>query len=331
MSIKEQFLKLYRHEQVEKTPNAMECVALVGQWSSNEYGERNERIRPDVSLDEFGCEWYHGDRAPVPVPDVYVLDDVCDWRDKVTFPDVSSWDWEALAAEELANVDRENQVVMFHSVSGCFERLVAVMGMEEAMIAMVEEPEECKAFFERVADYKIELHKMAARYFKPDVICYADDVATSRGLFIPVEMWREQLKPAHTRIIEEIGKLGIYNCQHCCGKPDVLIGDYVEMGVQSWLPAQADNDLVSVLKEYGDRFVVIGGYDSQGPCAFEGAPDDLIVAEGRRAAGEYAVLGSFAAMCLAGLATGGQPTEDEIRHIVLFGQGFRERCDELGI
>ena len=117
MSKKEQFLKLYRHEQVEKTPNAMECVALVGQWSSNEYGERNERIRPDVSLDEFGCEWYHGDRAPVPVPDVYVLDDVCDWRDKVTFPDVSSWDWEALAAEELPEEEQPAHTTAKHAAT----------------------------------------------------------------------------------------------------------------------------------------------------------------------------------------------------------------------
>ena len=60
----------------------------------------------------------------------------------MTIPDAASFDWEAEAAKELANVDRNQTVVAFGFGNGVFERLAALMGFEEALLAIMEEPEE---------------------------------------------------------------------------------------------------------------------------------------------------------------------------------------------
>jgi len=83
--------------------------------------------------------------------------------------------------------------------------------------------------------------------------------------------------------------------QHTCGRCEDLIGDYVEIGVQSFYPAQSINDLVKIKDSYGDKLVLCGGYNSQGACAVPGAPEEVMRAEARRMIDSYARGGGFIA------------------------------------
>ena len=67
-------------------------------------------------------------------------------------------------------------------------------------------------------------------------------------------------------------------------------------GAVSWEAAQPSNDLAKVIREYGDRITVVGGYDTQGLPGRPGVPDEEIEAEVHRMMDAYAPLGSFISM-----------------------------------
>lgn len=72
-----------------------------------------------------------------------ILEDVCDWEKVVKFPDISEIDIKPIAAMELKDVDRDQKALSFYHPCGVFERLQALMGTVEGIVALVEEPEAC--------------------------------------------------------------------------------------------------------------------------------------------------------------------------------------------
>lgn len=328
MTERENALLVYHHQKPEWTPNYFEAVYVCGFWSNNECGLRGERVSEDVALDVFGVEWNMSHGSPVPVPQKYLLEDICDWREKVVFPEPDTWDWEMMARTELKDYDG-TKVLTYFCEQGCFDRLTQLMGFENALISLVMEPEECAAFFERVADYKIKVIENVAKYYHPDVFCYTDDLAKADSLFMSPSTYRELIKPAHARIIQAIRDNGMIAEQHTCGKCEAIMDDYVEMGIESFFPAQASNDLAAIQKKHGSRLVITGGYDSQGPAGQVGASEETLKKEARRMAESYAVNGGYICMPMIGDAM--RVDEEEARGRMIVGQEFRRVCREMGI
>jgi len=49
-------------------------------------------------MDGFGIRWEYpstGGGAAIPANDVFVLEDICEWREKVHIPDPAEFDWKA--------------------------------------------------------------------------------------------------------------------------------------------------------------------------------------------------------------------------------------------
>jgi hypothetical protein len=139
-----------------------------------------------------------------------------------------------------------------------------------------------------MAEYKLKIIKYVKEYFRPDVFMYTDDLAQATGLFISPEMYRQLIKPFHKTIIESIKDHGMIAEQHTCGKCELVICDFVEIGAESFYPAQASNDLVKIKDLYGDKLVICGGFDSQGACGMPDAPEEVMRAEARRIIDMYA-------------------------------------------
>ena len=218
MTERENVLKVYRHEKPEWIPIWNEAFHVAG-WASNERGVLGEEIRPGVKLDCFGAEWIAAEGSTVPVTGHYVLEDITDWREVVKFPHPREYNWDMIRAMELDGYDGTKCLVYFCE-EGLFDRLTTLMGFEEGMIALVTEPEECAAFFQRLTEYKIELIECAKKYIKPDVVMYTDDIAKSDSLFISPDCYREVIKPYHAQIIQAIKENGMIAEQHTCRRTE---------------------------------------------------------------------------------------------------------------
>lgn len=184
--------------------------------------------------DWFGCEWEFIESAGAPAPDcsTHVLTDICNWREQVKFPDLDTWDWEeAVKLDKINELDRENNLINCVVLNGLWERMHVLMGFENALCSLLEEPEEVSAFLDALTDYKIKLIDKLAEYYQPDIIMFHDDWGTQSGPFFSPSVWRELIKPRQEKIIQRVHDHGMIFNQHSCGKYDDIIEDICEIGV----------------------------------------------------------------------------------------------------
>jgi len=296
LSPKENFLlAVVEHNKTEWIPNEMSDVIMYGgAFESFENGPSGG------GLDGFGVTWHATDSAggqPVPGGQP-VLDDIEKWEDVVKFPNLDEYDWEGSRAMQAAimGADRDQRVVEYGIWNGQFLRLTHLMGFENALCAMLEEPEACDALFAAITDYKIKLVERVAKHFKPDIITSYDDIATERGLFMSPGTYRSLIKPHHKRLNDAIRANGIIPFIHTCGKCEDVIPDYIEIGTAAWTSAQPMNDIEGILKKYGSQIAVVGGYDTNGRPGLEDATNEEIDAEVKRCMETYGPYGSYVFM-----------------------------------
>lgn len=292
---RENALKAYRHQKPDWIPLFYDAIQYIGFIGGNECGLGEVAGFGTDKRDVFSAKW-STEGQPTPDPnEPPLLADIAEWQEKIKFPKPSEWDWEGIRKFELANYNGEKLLIWFGE-QGLFDRLTVLLGFENALCSLLMDPESCAAFFDRLADYKIELVECVAKYIKPDVFMYTDDLATSTGLFIRPELYRSLIKPSHARIIEAINQTDMIAEQHTCGKCDDIIPDYVEMGVESFFPAQSVNDLESIQKKYGDRLTLCGGFNSQGHVGRTDATEEELKAEARRMIDAYGKNDGFCAL-----------------------------------
>lgn len=288
LSPKENYMRALRHEPTEYTPIQGLDSPILG--IANEF----ERGPGGSGIDGFGVHWVAPLSAAggaLPAPGEFMLKDITEWKKVIKFPDLSKYDWEGMRDTELADINRDTTPIEIWNSNFIFERVATFMGFEETLISMVLEPEATFELMSAILNYKIDIVKHYAKYYKPDVFIYFDDIATERNLFMSPETYRALLKPLHTRFAEAVKECDIIPIQHTCGKVDLIIDDMVETGTAGWHAVQPTNDIEGIIERYGDRFTIIGGYNSNGLPGLEDAPEDVIRAEVRRCMESYGRFG----------------------------------------
>ncbi|MCI8673012.1 MAG: hypothetical protein HFI89_05935 [Lachnospiraceae bacterium] len=291
---RENYLAVINHEAADYVPNIATDAAMVGGAL-----ETFENGPLGGGYDDFGLKWLctaSANGQAVPDPECHPVPDILEWKKYLKFPDLDKYDWEGMASAQLNGVDRSQKVVIYGTWNSIFLRFSHMLGFEDALCAMYEEPEACYDMMSAITDYKCRLVDYIYKYFKPDIITNYDDVCTERGPFMSPETYRKLIKPMHKRFNDAVKSYGILPSQHCCGKCEELIPDFIDEGAVCWEAAQPTNDIEKILDTYGDRFVVVGGYDTNGTPGQENATDDIIKAEVKRMMDAYASKGSFIPM-----------------------------------
>ena len=250
MTPREQWIKFYRHEYTDgKTvPNPM-GLHVVSADMSGLWDRVPNNL--DRGKDWFGCEWVKDGSIGITIPDPtvqFLLEDVADWREVVQWPDLDAFDFEtAYKKSGLEQVDRTQKLIYFNMTMGPFERLHALMGFEEALMALLTDPEECDAFFTAFMDWRCKLIEKVNQYYTPDVIMYHDDIGTQMDMFFSPDLWRRLMKPHLKRATDKLHELGIIMEYHSCGKLEQVVPDLVEIGADAW-QGQEINDILALKK-----------------------------------------------------------------------------------
>ena len=94
--------------------------------------------------------------------------------------------------------------------------------------------------------------------------------------FFSPELYREVLKPFHSRAVKWAHDRGIYAHLHSCGNIMGLLPDVIDTGVDALNPLEvkAGMDTLKIKKEYGDKIVLHGGIN-----AVKWKDPDAIIAE----------------------------------------------------
>lgn len=223
------------------------------QWIWPDVIEEHPKYDAD-GKDWFGAEWVYVEEVggSMVKPGTRLLSEFLKWREELKFPDLDAVDWASDAAyqKEIYDPDRLH---LFQTTEGLFERLHEIIPFEEALEALIEEPEEVEEFFKAVADYKIEVLSKIFEHYEPiDIVTYSDDWGTQRAGFFSLPMFQNLIKPQTRRIIEFIKSKGKYVELHSCGMCQQYVPDFIDMGINSWTPQEC-NDLEMLKKQFGDK------------------------------------------------------------------------------
>lgn len=126
------------------------------------------------------------------------------------------------------------------------------MGFENALCAMITDPEEVEAFLNAFMDWKLKLMEKVIEIYKPDVLMFHDDWGTQNSMFFSPDTWRELIKPQIQKAVDRCHELGIIFEMHSCGKIEAIVPEFVEMGIDSWQGMEI-NDIPRLKNITGDK------------------------------------------------------------------------------
>lgn len=102
-------------------------------------------------------------------------------------------------------------------------------GFENSMQDFVLNPEGFAVLMDRILAFECDLMNLAARHGFHG-IHFADDWGTQTGLMISPELWQRLFKPRYARQFAHAHQLGLHTWFHCCGKFDLIVQDFHEIG-----------------------------------------------------------------------------------------------------
>ncbi|MGI6010201.1 MAG: uroporphyrinogen decarboxylase family protein [Ruminococcus sp.] len=203
--------------------------------------------------DWFGIEWVYEPltSAAMVKPGTRRLSDLANWKEELVFPDLSAIDWEKDYEENYKGRIAEDRFSYFVIVNGFFERTADLTSFEDAFCYLLEEPELLTEFYDKLAQWHIELIKIARDVYHADMILFHDDMGTQRSTFFSPDIYRDLLLPQYKKITKAAHDMGMYICLHSCGCIGTLMPLIIEAGFDAWEGQDSANDKAAIMREYG--------------------------------------------------------------------------------
>ena len=149
-------------------------------------------------------------------------------------------------------------------VSECLTRLV---GQQNALLWMGEEPERMGAVINRIGAHYLECAKATIDAGKGllDGFVIWGDVAYKKGMFFSPAYWREYFKPWVARMADYAHANGLPVIYHGCGNVKAIFQDYIDMKIDAYNPleAKAGMDVVELRQKYGHTIGFCGNSNMQ--------------------------------------------------------------------
>jgi hypothetical protein len=264
---RENYIRAVKHQDPEWIPMKSDAINFTPQVYPDNIArafviEAQPYNGPVGGPDIFGIPWKF-----IPVaggsmvePGTPFLTDISQWKEKVVFPDIDSWDW-AKSAEEnrgFLNTDKLRTTWIF---SGMFERLISFMDFEAAAVALIDEDQQddVKELFQALVDFYKKLLDTFVKYYDIDAVFFHDDWGSQRAAFFSLDTCREMLVPYMKQIVDHCHRLGLLFDFHCCGKNEALVPAMIECGMDMW-GGQPINNKQKLVADHGKE-ILIGAHD----------------------------------------------------------------------
>jgi hypothetical protein len=294
MNQKENLLRAIRRDKPEWVPCGMESEIFL--------------VLPVIECparpgkDDWGVSWDYPEGGGVfPLNKDFVITDIERWHEQLKIPDIESYDWSKLELGfdrrpiDWQSVDRNEHLITGALNFGIFERTWLLLGMENAFVYLLTEPDFVKELANEIAEYNVRMVHKVYEVLRPDMIRYGDDWGNQRQLMMPPDVWRYIFKPAVKKVYDAIHEHGIMVFQHSCGKIEDIFPDLLDMGMDVYDPCQPSNDLKKLKELYGKQVSFCGGLDSQGVLGYPGVTEEAIRIEIRRRIDEMGEGGGYIA------------------------------------
>lgn len=214
---------------------------------------------PNGGIDTFGVVWVPDTSCPdLPAfikPGFKLCGDIENWKEDIPWPDVDSWDWEAIRKEY--SVLSHDRASVGSLQAGLFERMTMIFTFEDAAAYLLTEPELVHEFLDKLTDYNISVIKHLKEYCDIDIVFFHDDWGAQRSPLFSPDVVKEFFVPCFKRMTNCAHELGLKFIHHSCGRNYTLVPLMIECGSDVWnLQIEANEDeLMHVIEEYGDKIL----------------------------------------------------------------------------
>ena len=140
-----------------------------------------------------------------------------------------------------------------------------MMGTENMLIAMYEEPELVMDMFDTYLNQSIKMFdQIWEKGYKFDSIFWYDDMGYKGHTFFSNEMYDELLRPFHKRAIDWAHDHGIYAHLHSCGDIMTRVDQLIDIKLDALNPLEvkAGMEPLTLKEKYGDKLVLHGGINA---------------------------------------------------------------------
>ena len=172
---------------------------------------------------------------------------------------------EALAAGAAAFRASTDRAVVFLFGGSLFELGQYLCGSENLMMWLALEPGKVHALMDALVDLHLRNLQRLLGAVGPfvDLVLFGDDFGMQTGPQISAEMYRGFFKERERILWAEAKRIARAKTQlHCCGGVRPLLGDFIEVGLDSINPVQtncAGMEPASLKRDFGARITFWGG------------------------------------------------------------------------
>lgn len=148
-----------------------------------------------------------------------------------------------------------------------FHDLLDLLGMEDALIMMYEEPEVVHAVLNHIVDYYYACNKKIfdAAADVIDIAFIGNDMGSQNGPLVSVDLFDEFFAPQLQRLNDLAHSYGLFTQMHCCGGLQQLIPSMHSCGIdalQSLQPVNPGMDAANLKNNYSSMMIFNGCIDS---------------------------------------------------------------------
>jgi uroporphyrinogen-III decarboxylase len=229
---------------------------------------RSRPQRGETITNEWGItmSWPEEQIGPFPVHDDehIVIKDITKWQEQLKVPNVLFPEerWEA-AVQHAESVDRKDQFVTVFFASGTFEMTHFLMGMENAMMSLYEEPEHMHELINRLTEYEIAYAEQVIKYLKPDALFHHDDWGSQLSSFMSPDMFEEFYVQPYKKAYQFWRDNGVeLIVHHSDSYAANLVPHMIDIGIDIWQGVMTTNNTPELIKEYGGKISFMGELDS---------------------------------------------------------------------
>lgn len=264
ISSKENYLKAINFADPEYVPLSCEAPIHRLQLDGN--------FRMEDWTDLWGVKWEIGIEGTVPFPKGNPLPSLKMLENYIP-PSPSDLVFTDEMERVVIAAQRDEQIVIGHLMYLLFERVWAVMGMDNFLVSLITHPEAAHSLLHMIATYA---RGVFDRYLilGVDGVSFSEDLGSQRALMMSPEMFREFILPEYEYIFESLLNEGKIVDFHSCGCVDEIAADLASIGVTILNPIQARaNNLDKLKSDTSGRMALKGGIDTA--VLALGTPEDV--------------------------------------------------------
>jgi len=219
--------------------------------------------------DLWGTRWSEVTNQELPYITAHPVSSL-DQLARFNFPDIRDASlWEKASIQVKTNDER---LSVGRQVSCLWERLYFLMGVEEALLALVDEPDFASELLARLVERQIAAGSKFVE-IGVDAVRISDDYGSQSNLLMSPRTWRDIIHPHLARLVNFYQQAGIPVALHSCGNLKLIMDDLVELGFAAFNIQTDANDLAFYRQRYGKRFRLWGGISTQSVLALGSASE----------------------------------------------------------